>query len=168
MGYERKKRNLTTIPITSPVGSSSAYYRPQQPSTTSNSGPANARNTRTPSPPASAYFPLLSGDTNARLRPTPDAEAHFAYSTTLRRHHSDGAALTSPGLFAAAVEAEATSLWKRALLTITGQPEPENNIENGLPLTRPQPTGGLQKEEKKDTISAKFAHYSAEVCPQQV
>lgn len=165
MGYERKKRNLTTIPITSPVGSSSAYYRPQ-PATTSGAGnSATGRQGRTPSPPASAYFPLLSADTNARLRPTPDAESHFAYSTTLRRHHSDGAALSSPTQFAAAVEAEATSLWKRAILTITGQPEPVANVEGGLPTSRTQLGGGLQpKEEKKDTISAKFAHYSVEVC----
>ncbi|KAF9450118.1 Ca-transporting ATPase [Macrolepiota fuliginosa MF-IS2] len=167
MGFERKKRNLTTIPITSPVGSSSSYYRPPPPTTTSGAGvssPTNGRG-RTPSPPASSYFPLLSADTNARLRPTPDAEAHFSYSTTLRRHHSDGAALTSPGHFAAAVESEAMSLWKRAVLTITGQPESEWGDEEQLPTTtRPQAqvVGGLQKEERKDTVSAKFAHYSVE------
>ncbi|KAF7782760.1 hypothetical protein Agabi119p4_2136 [Agaricus bisporus var. burnettii] len=166
MGFERKKRNLTTIPITSPVGSSSGYYRQQGP-TPNPYAMTNVRNpNRTPSPPASAYFPLLSGDANAQLRPTPDADIHFAYSTTLRRHHSDGAALTSPGHFAAAVEAEATSLWKRALLTVTGQPLPETpGLENGLPTTRPAdprppPSAGTLQDEKKDTISAKFAHYS--------
>jgi hypothetical protein len=165
MGFERKKRNFSTIPITSPVGSSSGYYRQPAPAPASNSAAmTNVRNPdRTPSPPASAYFPLLSGDTNAQLRPLPDADIHFAYSTTLRRHHSDGAALTSPGHFAAAVEAEATSLWKRALLTVTGQPVPETpNLEHGLPTARAPPGGGLQ-EERKDTISAKFAHYSVGV-----
>lgn len=162
MGFERKKRNLTTIPITSPVGSSSAYYRTQPPTTPSANAPAG----RVPSPPASTYFPLLSADANDRLRPTADAESHFSYSTTLRRHHSDGAALTSPHQFAAAVEAEATSLWKRALLAVTGEPNQNADV---LPTTnaRPQqaaPVGALQKDDKKDTISAKFAHYSVEVC----
>lgn len=177
MGYERKKRNLTTIPLTSPVGSSSSYYRPPPPTTTGAgaSGSGAGMAARSPSPPASSYFPLLSADTNARLRPTPDAEAHFAYSTTLRRHHSDGAALNSPTQFAAAVEAEATSLWKRALLTITGQPDPQQRdrdrdiqraegVESGLGEQRSPPlVGGLQKEQKKDTASAKFAHYGVEV-----
>jgi Ca2+-transporting ATPase len=176
MGYEHKKRNLTAIPIISSVGSSSAYYRPQPPTTTSGnattSGPPT--NPRTASPPASTYFPLISADANDRFRPTADAESHFAYSTTLRRHHSDGAALTSPHHFAVAFEAEATSLWKRAILTITGQPDRDAGLEDGLPTTAsvptrpqqtPRPVGGLQKEENKDTISSRFAHYSVEVRP---
>ncbi len=184
MGYGRKKRNLTAIPLTSPpVGSSSSYYRPPPPITTgagASNGNGAAEADRSSSPPASAYFPLLSADTNARLRPTPDAEAHFAYSTTLRRHHSDGAALSSPTHFAAAVEAEATSLWKRAILTITGQPEDTyqqqdrgfqratgGGIESGLGGgggQRSSPlAGGQQKDQKKDTISARFAHYGVEV-----
>lgn len=156
------------------VGSSSSYYRPPPPTTTGAgaSGSGAGAAARVPSPPASSYFPLLSADTNARLRPTPDAEAHFAYSTTLRRHYSDGAALNSPTQFAAAVEAEATSLWKRALLTITGQPVPQprdrepqraEGVESGLGGQRSPPVGGLQKEQKKDTASAKFAHYRVEV-----
>lgn len=157
MGSKHKKRNFTDIPISPTVGSTSAYYRPQQHTTTSTSA-NNGR--RSPSPPASAYFPLLSADANDRLRPTPDAEQHFSYSTTLRRHHSEGAALTSPHHFAAAVEAEATSLWKRAILAVTGQPDRD---ADGLPTTRPRaPEGVSQKEEKKDTLSAKFAHYSVE------
>lgn len=48
----------------------------------SNSG----TNQRPDSPPASAYFSGFSGPHYEPL-PTPDALAHFAYSTTLRRHH---------------------------------------------------------------------------------
>jgi hypothetical protein len=161
MGYERKKRNLT-IPLTSTTGSSSAYYRPQPPSATGAVPP------RSPSPPAASYFTFLSGDANDRLQSTPDAESHFSYSTTLRRHHSDGAALTSPHDFVTAVGNEATSMWKRAILAVTGQPDQDADV---LPTTttappngRPPSVGALQKEEKKDTISAKFAHYSIEVC----
>ncbi|KAF9047497.1 Ca-transporting ATPase [Panaeolus papilionaceus] len=157
MGYERKKRNMTAIPITSPMAtSSSSSYRFA-------SGAVSAspyrQGARSPSPPASAYFPLLSADGNARLRPTPDAESHFAYSTTLRRHQSEGAAaLSSPAEFAAAVNAEASSLWTRALNAITGRNQVDYQpIDNGRaspPLT--------SRPESKDTASAKFAHHTVE------
>ena len=117
----------------------------------------HASHPRSPSPPASAYFPLLSADSDARFRPTANAESHFAYSTTLRRHQSEGAAaLKSPAGFVAAVNAEACSLWGRAVNTITGQ---QNNdyqrVENG--------TAGVSTEEAKDTASAKFAHCAVDV-----
>jgi Ca2+-transporting ATPase len=150
--YERKKRNLTAIPITSPMAaSSSSNYRMHS---------ANAYGPpRNPSPPASAYFPLLSEDAGARLRPTPDAEAHFAYSSQLRRHQSDGAAaLSSPAAFSAAVNAEATSLWSRAVNTITGRDTAEYQpVSNGR-MTPPV----VERPETKDTASAKFAHITVE------
>lgn len=151
--YERKKRNLTAIPITSPMAaSSSSNYRMHSASAY---GPP-----RNPSPPASAYFPLLSEDAGARLRPTPDAEAHFAYSSQLRRHQSDGAAaLSSPAAFSAAVNAEATSLWSRAVNTITGRDTAEYQpVSNGR-MTPPV----VERPETKDTASAKFAHITVEV-----
>ncbi|KAF8963625.1 Ca-transporting ATPase [Flammula alnicola] len=154
MGYERKKRNLTAIPITSPVAaSSSSNYR-----VTQHSANGYGHQPRTPSPPASAYFPLLSADTNTRLRPTPNAEAHFAYSTQLRRHHSEGAALASPAVFAAAVNAEATSLWTRAINTITGR---QTNEYQAVESGRESPPVG-ERPEAKDTASAKFAHHTVE------
>ncbi|KAJ8509298.1 hypothetical protein ONZ45_g8513 [Pleurotus djamor] len=100
--------------------------------------------TRSPSPPASSYFPMLSADGSARLRPTPDADAHFAYSTTLRRHHTDSLAT---------VEAEASSIWQRIVSFITGNPPP---IEGGRGSPIPQ------KEVSKDTVSSRFAHCSPE------
>ncbi|TFK44983.1 Ca-transporting ATPase [Crucibulum laeve] len=153
MGFKQKKRNLTAIPITSPIAASSSsniyHYNPSS---------AHANTTRSPSPPASAYFPLLSADTQARLRPTADAESHFAYSTTLRRHQSEGAALASPADFAAAVNAEASSLWTRAMNAISGQNPPEyQSLENGR-ATPPV----VQREERRDTLSSQFAHYSIE------
>ncbi|KIM40407.1 hypothetical protein M413DRAFT_28877 [Hebeloma cylindrosporum] len=156
MGYERKKRNLTAIPLTSPMAASSAAnYRVSQHSATGNGYPPNPRS---PSPPASAYFPLLSAqDTTSRLRPTPDAEAHFAYSTTLRRHQSEtAAALASPAEFAAAVNAEASSLWTRTINTITGRRTNEYQ-----PVGRETPPV-TQREETKDTASGKFAHLTVE------
>ncbi|KAF7350904.1 Calcium-transporting ATPase 1 [Mycena sanguinolenta] len=105
-------------------------------------------------PPASAYFPLLSGDTGARLRPTPDAESRFAYSTTLRRHAPDGLP-NSPVDIAHAVNAEAASLWSRAVAAVTGQPaETNGSLESG----RVTP----QMQEVRDTMSARFAHCSIE------
>ncbi|KAF8806624.1 Ca-transporting ATPase [Phlegmacium glaucopus] len=152
MGYERKKRNLSSIPLTSPSATSSASnYRTNDSPTAYRA--AHPNQPRSPSPPASAYFPLMSADANARFRPTPDAESHFAYSTTLRRHQSEGAAaLKSPAFFAAAVNAEASSLWTRAVDTVTGRQTSDHpRAENG--------TSGTHKDETKDTASAKFAHY---------
>ena len=149
-----KKRSLTSIPIHSPMASSSSstIYRYTQ-------GPANGHYPpRSESPPASAYFPLLSaGDPNAGLRPTPDAEAHFSYSTTLRRHQPESAAaLASPAVFAAVVNAEASSLWTRAINYITGNTNQYQAVDSG----RETPA----KEENRDTASAQFAHCSIEVC----
>ncbi len=118
---------------------------------------------RPESPPASTYFPLLAGDAdNSGLRPVPDAESHFAYSTTLRRHALDGS-LSSPTEFAQAVNAEASSLWSRALRTVTGQP-PERNVESGRGT--PQPT--IQRHQTKETLSARFAHCTIQVCTRQI
>ncbi|KAJ7198484.1 Ca-transporting ATPase [Mycena pura] len=110
---------------------------------------------RSASPPASTYFPLLSADAGAgtRLRPTADAESHFAYSTTLRRHHADGLPL-SPTEFASAVNAEASSLWSRAIDAVTGR-TPETNLENGRVTPPPKP-------EARNTMSARYAHCSVE------
>lgn len=104
---------------------------------------------RSDSPPASAYFPSLSADTNTRLRPIPDAESHFAYSTTLRRHQSEGP--ISPSELAQVVEAEASSIWQR----FTGQhPSPSSDY---------QPLESAPKQELRHTVSARFAHCSVEV-----
>ncbi|KAG6853669.1 hypothetical protein C0991_002467 [Blastosporella zonata] len=112
---------------------------------------------RSPSPPASAYFPLLSGDTRARLRPTADADAHFAYSTTLRRHPSEAAALASPAHLAHAVNAEAQTLWSRAIAYVTGRRgDYEPLVENG----RVSPPS--QRDSQAPTASAQFAHTSVQ------
>jgi len=159
MGHERK-RTLAALAVSpeSPVASStsSAFsrqaYNANQGSHTHWQPPP-----RSPSPPASAYFPLLSADHEARLRPTADAEAHFAYSTTLRRHHLEGT-LASPTDLVSAVNAEASGLWQRAIGVITGQPPvQEMNLESG----RATPLG--RREEPRDTLSARFAHCSIEV-----
>ncbi|KAJ7672090.1 hypothetical protein B0H17DRAFT_1017457 [Mycena rosella] len=139
MGHERKRPSSATAASTSSSFARHTFAMHDQ--------------QRSASPPASTYFPLLSGDTGARLRPTPDAESHFAYSTTLRRHHPDGLPL-SPTDFASAVNAEASSLWSRAVGVVTGQP-PETSVEDG----RATPPA---RQEVRDTMSARFAHCSIE------
>ncbi|KAK0195989.1 Ca-transporting ATPase [Armillaria mellea] len=139
MGYERKRSG----PFLSQPGSSSS-------SSFSRRGRSPQRS---PSPPASTYFPLLASDPeNARLQPVPDAEAHFSYSTTLRRHHLEGS-VTTPSELASAVNAEASSLWSRVLAWITGQP-PDDHLESGRGTPRPEPP--------KHTLSSQYAHCSVE------
>ena len=151
-GYERKKKSLSNIPLSPSVATSSA-----RPSPATYYSHPNHR--RSPSPPASAYFPSLSADTDSRFRPTPNAESHFAYSTTLRRHHTEGAAaLRSPAVFAAAVNAEVSSWWTRAINIITGRQHNEyQRVEHGA--------SDVGTKNAVDTASAKFAHYPVDVSP---
>lgn len=144
MGYERKRVGSDTT-----AASSSSSFVRHHAFASMHDQPRSA------SPPASTYFPLLSGDSGARLRPTADAESHFAYSTTLRRHGADGSPI-SPIDIAHAVNAEASSLWTRAVSVVTGQPL-ETNLENGR--VTPPPV----QEQLRDTMSARFAHCSIEV-----
>ncbi|KAJ7198236.1 Ca-transporting ATPase [Mycena rebaudengoi] len=141
MGYERK-RQYPAANTNTGASSSSSFARHTF---------AMHDQQRAASPPASAYFPLLSSDTGARLRPTADADSHFAYSTTLRRHNADSGLPLSPTEFAN----EASSLWSRAVGIVTGQP-PETNVQDGRRSAPPS------KHEVRDTMSARFAHCSVE------
>ncbi|CAK5281921.1 unnamed protein product [Mycena citricolor] len=154
MGYERK-RNLNTSSSATSALSRSAYSNGSH-----TMGNSYNQHQRAASPPASTYFVSPSGDsTAARLRPTPDADSHFAYSTTLRRHPAEGLPL-SPTDFAHAVNAEATSLWSRAVGAVTGQPQDDGGLglENGSRGGRLTPL----KDEIRETVSARFAHCSIE------
>ncbi|KIY46106.1 Ca-transporting ATPase [Fistulina hepatica ATCC 64428] len=115
---------------------------------------------RSSSPPASAYF---SGDTD-ELRPLPDAESHFAYSTTLRRHHTLDGPPTTPTAFAHAVNAEASSLWSRFVGYFTGKRHDYDDVEahDLLPTTTSLHDGHAAPREHLDTLSSKFAHYTVE------
>jgi Ca2+-transporting ATPase len=159
MGYERKKRgNGNGIDNTIASSSSAHFYRGGQRS--SNRSGFN-HPPRSESPPASAYFPLLSANGEGRnaLRPTPNAEQHFAYSTQFRRHQTDAAAaLASPAVFAATVNAEATSLWRRAINWVTGQqPHEYQAVEDGEESAAPK------MEDRRDTPSSHYAHVSPQV-----
>ncbi|KAF7294027.1 Calcium-transporting ATPase 1 [Mycena kentingensis (nom. inval.)] len=131
MGYDSRKRQPAPSSSTSSF-TRNAYAMPDQ--------------TRSASPPASTYFPQLSSEGSARLRPTADAESHFAYSTTLRRHHAEQ---LSPTDFAST---EVSNLWTRAMNVVAGRPEED---ARGTPTQVP-------KAEAKDTMSARFAHSSVD------
>lgn len=153
--HERKKHNqqdMTSIPLTSSMPYSSST------STLRNPRGASFDPRRTSSPPASAYFPLLE-ENNARTMVPHDAEAHFAYSTQLRRHQTELSALRSPADFAAAVNARATSFWSRIFDTVTGRKEEREDLEDRRPAY-----SALEQESKGETLSAKFAHCSIQVC----
>jgi Ca2+-transporting ATPase len=105
--------------------------------------------------PASAFFPLISANGNAVPRPTPEAQAHFSHSSTLRRHPDYS--LSSPAGIASAVNAEAAGIWQRLVGMITGRPSQESKLEDGE--ASPQ----VPKLDKRDTLSARFAHSTIDV-----
>ncbi|KAI0774913.1 calcium-transporting ATPase [Trametes elegans] len=123
-------------------------------------------NFRSESPPASAYFSHFSGDHHEEPQPTlPDASAHFAYSTTLRRHTLDGplglphptpgSGISSLGELRTVVENEgARGLWERTggrLIAAFSQRDPYERI----PTRREEPP-----QAQKESASARFAHCS--------
>ena len=138
---------MTTIPLTPHSGSTGVFRNART------TGSASSR--RPQSPPASAYFPLFPEDPDGRPVASPGAQAHFSYSTTLRRHHAE----YSPADFAAVVNAEATGLWSRFVSVLAGRRGYEEELEEG---GRPKYTA-VEQEAKGHSLSAKFAHCSVEV-----
>jgi Ca2+-transporting ATPase len=160
MGYGRHKRTISSIRVPAVASSTSSNYRMSNPGSATG---YRQQQQRSPSPPASAYFPLVQDDVHPRFQATPDAESHFAYSTTLRRHHVDGGALPTPKGLAAAVNAEASSLWSQMINFFSGRTKNDYQLlENGRETPPVQ-----QRMELKGTASAKFAHCSVEVCTRE-
>jgi P-type Ca2+ transporter type 2C len=107
-------------------------------------------------PPASSYFPTLCEEEHSEPQPTPEAQAHFAYSTTLRRHRREDS-FGKMGVREA--DTDVQSLWTKAIGYITGQEgERYERLENGH--AEPPST----YEERRNTFSARFAHSTVEVC----
>ncbi|PIL33698.1 transporter [Ganoderma sinense ZZ0214-1] len=116
---------------------------------------------RSESPPASAYFSHFAGQDHELHPTTPDAHAHFAYSTTLRRHTLEGSStplrssVPSMGELKSAMETEGVrGVWERTggrlLAAFTGGKDKHEQ----LPTHR--------EEGKKESLSARFAHCSIE------
>ncbi|EPQ55398.1 Ca-transporting ATPase [Gloeophyllum trabeum ATCC 11539] len=164
MGYERRKSPARDLGNGFPMSSSSSYGL----SHVSLSGRSQTMlpyAQRSPSPPASAYFTSIPPDHGHEPEPSPGAAEHFAYSTTLRRHHTEpfgpsaSGSLPTLGSLGSVVSQEGPSgLWNRAVSFVKsrlgGQ---ENDLENGNGYAN-----GLRKEPHEETPSARFAHISAE------
>ncbi|KAH7883388.1 hypothetical protein F5I97DRAFT_1930939 [Phlebopus sp. FC_14] len=155
---------LSTIPEPSMVSTSAHSILPLY------AGPSHqahsSQDYRSPSPPASSYFPTVSTLDSGEPLPAPGASTHFAYSTTLRRHHAEGSLnLHLPPNFSDITpKVTAEGLWQRALSAVTGKKYGQDEaLEGGYALVsgRSSPPPGL-REEKKDTPSARFAHWSVE------
>ncbi|KAI1790315.1 calcium-transporting ATPase [Ganoderma leucocontextum] len=117
---------------------------------------------RNESPPASAYFSHFPGNDHELQPTTPDAHAHFAYSTTLRRHTLEGPlgmpstpvrnTVPSIGELKAVMETEGVKgVWERTggrlLAAFSGGEQYER-----LPTHR--------EEGERESASARFAHCS--------
>jgi len=162
-GSSSTRLGLSPRPIT--TSSSSSYpRRPSKrlyPSYIDTSYGYSPLAQREPSPPASAYFENFPNDPDSHADPIPlgNAQEHFAYSTTLRRHHVEDP-LTTPirrGEFA-----EGFSAFSYRLRRLWGQwksGERELGLENGSggrePLQPPEPP--------KEGVSVTFASRSIEV-----
>jgi Ca2+-transporting ATPase len=119
---------------------------------------------RQPSPPATAYFSGFSNETQREQEPTPhaDAQAHFAYSTTLRRHHVDstGHAIStpiSPSFFADrfnSLMTRTTRVWDGLTSNVR-----EPLLEDG----ERERNASREARPAKEGKSGQFASWSAEV-----
>ncbi|KAL1945425.1 hypothetical protein VTO73DRAFT_2276 [Trametes versicolor] len=122
-------------------------------------------NYRSESPPASAYFSHFSGDHHEEPQPTmPDAGAHFAYSTTLRRHTLEGplglpppppgTSINTLGELRNVVETEgARGLWDRTGGRVVSAFTERDQYER-------LPTHRDERVVHKESASATFAHSS--------
>lgn len=119
---------------------------------------------RSPSPPASSYFPSFPDSQFGEPQPTPGASSHFAYSTTLRRHHAEPMGLIPQKLSDIAPGVSAEGLLQKAFGAVTGQRSRDDALENGYSLVNGRSSPRTNRDEKRDTPSARFAHWSVEVC----
>ena len=138
--------------------SSSTYSR--QPMSRTNGTYTSVQNHPRPeSPPASAYFSGFAGP-HDEPTPTADAPAHFAYSTTLRRHSVEAVAPQRHSFgplrpFVSTV-AEVGGWLQGWADGVKGGLTRDNSLENGWgdPSQAHQP--------QRETPSAKYAHVSVE------
>lgn len=152
---------LSAIPKPSII-STSAHSVSYSMSSASNPPPDHSR---PPSPPASSYFLSFADTQFGEPQASPGASSHFAYSTTLRRHHTEPMGLIPQKLSEITPGATAESLLQRALRAVSGQRSRNDALENGYSAVngRSSPPR-TNREDKRDTPSARFAHWSVEVC----
>lgn len=119
---------------------------------------------RSPSPPASSYFPSVSTIQSGEPQPTPGASTHFAYSTTLRRHHPKGPGVQLSSNFNDITSSEGVpSLWQKMKAVLAGRLS-DGTAENRYELVSAgEWVSGLREErERRETPSARFARWTVE------
>jgi P-type Ca2+ transporter type 2C len=156
--YPDKKRSSypSSNPVATSTTSSSVYSR-QQPISRSYSPVRAAEQFRTDSPPASAYFSSFTNQghgIHGQAIPSADADSHFAYSTTLRRHHTEGMGVFPPANSYGYNSGE-MNLLSRALRAF--------GITTQGATTRNDRTTSQSTEPLEDTPASKFAGLSIEV-----
>ena len=111
--------------------------------------------TRPGTPPASSYFLTTQGNDNAEPQPiVADAGSHFAYSTTLRRHHYE---LTNP---TAAIHTITHGNWQGALDSLSRR----HSLDHPPPGEVSYTYKGLRTPQNApETPSSKFSHSTVEV-----
>ncbi|EIN06438.1 Ca-transporting ATPase [Punctularia strigosozonata HHB-11173 SS5] len=147
-GQDQRARNHNGLSINSEASSSSSYYQ---------RNPSDTTHARSASPPASAYFSNVPLNHAQEPQPAPDAGAHFAYSTTLRRHHGDELlTLDHLGSVVRDVREEGPSgLWHKVTSAVQGRLgyEAVSASENGH-------TVDGKADPQRSTPSALFVHYT--------
>ncbi|KAH9036226.1 calcium-transporting ATPase [Lactarius pseudohatsudake] len=116
---------------------------------------------RTSSPPASTYFSPLAGDDQMEMQPNPGAQAHFAYSTTLRRHSvpptpPHGAAFPAlESIRYAVTDQSPAGLWDRLLSMVKGKSggSPEENGYIPVAKTEQTPSATYSSYDVDDVVS---------------
>ncbi|KAI0029944.1 Ca-transporting ATPase [Vararia minispora EC-137] len=132
MSYGRRASDLAASVDSPPYASSSTVT-----SATMRRAPSSAQRQHTlNSQPASAYFSPIALEGNAAPQPTPDAPAHFAYSTTLRRNPEEH--ILSPGS-ERFPGIEPAGIWERLIGIVKGERARDAEAENGYALV-PKPT----------------------------
>ena len=111
---------------------------------------------RSDTPPASAYFLTTQGSDNAEPQPiVADAGSHFAYSTTLRRHHYE---LTSP---TTTIQNITHGNWQGALDSFS---RGTSSLDHPRPGRVPYPSKGPgTPQSAPETPSSKFSRSTIEV-----
>jgi P-type Ca2+ transporter type 2C len=113
---------------------------------------------RPASPPACTYFSPSNPDDHD-MHPTPGAQAHFSYSTTLKRHGISSNTPRSPNfptfdsIRSAVTEQGPSALWSKLVSLVRG-------VNDG---GSPEQNGYLPTPKTEDTPSAKYSCFDAEV-----
>ena len=162
MGHDKKRSSLQMSPVSTVPGHTSSFSTASALSRQPLPGRTFGHVARSPSAPASAYISNVDGQDEPIV--SPDANVHFAYSTTLRRHPSEGP-LTHHGSghssfpsIDSIISSDGPSLWDKFYSRFIRRPSPEELLESGsgngyTPIPQPQ----------QETPSSKIAHLTVEV-----